>query len=72
MLGALLSLMALAAAVGIGMYLGKSKAEKDKFFLKPPVLYIAVAVVAINAMMTLMKLMRPPGMMGGMGMGGMY
>jgi hypothetical protein len=70
MLGALLSLLSLAAAIGIGMYLGKSKAEKEKFFLKPPVLYIAVGIVVIDAMMTFMKLMRPPGMMG-MG-GGFY
>ena len=69
MLGALLSLLSLAAAVGIGVYLGKSKAEQQKFFLKPPVLYVAIAIVAIDALMTLMKLMRGPGMMGGMGMG---
>lgn len=69
MLGVLLSLLSLAAAVGIGVYLGKPKAEKDKFFLKPPVLYVAVAIVAIDALMTFMKLMRPPGMMGGMGYG---
>ncbi len=67
-LGTLLSLLSLLSAIGLGMYLGKSKAEKDKFFLKPPVLYVAVALVAIHAMMIIMRLMRPPGMMG-MGMG---
>lgn len=70
MLGVLLSLLSLGAAIGIGVYLGKSKAERGKFFLKPPVLYVAIAIVVIDVLMTLMKLMRPPGMMGmGMGMG---
>ena len=69
MLGALLSLLSLAAAMGLGVYIGKSPAEKNKFFLKPPVLYVAVFIVAIDALMTFMRLMRPGGMMGGMGMG---
>ena len=68
MLGAFLSLLSLACAIGIGVYIGKPKAEKGKFFMKPPVLYVAVFVVAIDALMTVMKMMRGPGMMG-MGMG---
>lgn len=50
---ALLSALGMLATFGLGHYVGSPDAKKKKHFLKPPVMYIAIALAVFGVLASL-------------------